>query len=175
MQEAEIIERIRSGKTKEIRHLYSDNTKKMIISHIEKNSGSQDDGIEMHQLAVIKFYEKCQSAEFVLTSKISTYLFSIAKNLWLKKLRDTKEYANDDFSRFSLIDDNPSDLKKERIQLISSRINQLGAACKKLVVAFYYRKLSIKEIKENLGYNSDNAVKASKSRCMKQLKKLILN
>lgn len=175
MQEAEIIEKIRSGSTKEIKYLYSEETKRMIINYITNNSGSQDDGVEMHQLAVIKLYEKCQSFDFVLTSKISTYLFSIAKNLWLKKLRDTKEYASDDFSRFSLIDDNLSDLKNERIQLISNKINELGAACKKLLVSFYYGKRSIKEIRENLGYNSDNAVKASKSRCMKQLKESILN
>jgi RNA polymerase sigma factor (sigma-70 family) len=175
MQETEIVESVRSGNTRAIRHLYSENTKKMIVSHILKNSGSEDDGIEMHQLAVIKFYEKCLLKDFELTSKISTYLFSIAKNLWLKKLRDNREYANDDFSRFALLDEDESDVNQERIVLMSDCIKRLGDACKKLIAAFYYNKLSIIEIKEKFGYNTENAVKASKSRCMKQLKQFINN
>ena len=58
--------------------------------YVLKNSGDKDDAKDVFQNTLIVFYKKVLIENFELSSKISTYLFSIAKNLWLKKLRDEK-------------------------------------------------------------------------------------
>ena len=49
----------------------------------------------------------------------------------------------------------------------------LGKKCQELLTLFYYRGYTIQEIMEAENYNSENVVKAAKSRCMKTLRERI--
>ena len=65
----------------------------MIQHFVLNNNGSFDDARDLFQEAMITLYEKVQSDSFVLSCQIKTYLFSICKNLWLKRLQQMGKYS----------------------------------------------------------------------------------
>ena len=66
----------------------------MIQHFVENNNGSFDDARDVFQEAMIALYEKVQLDSFVLTCQIKTYLFSICKHLWLKRLHQMGKYSS---------------------------------------------------------------------------------
>ena len=61
-----------------------------IEAHITQNFGNTEDAEDVFQEAIIVLLQKVRQENFVLTSSLKTYLFAIARNLWLKRLRDNK-------------------------------------------------------------------------------------
>ena len=66
----------------------------MIQHFVTNNNGSFDDAKDVFQEAMITLYEKVQNDSFTLTCQIKTYLFSICKHLWLKRLQQMGKYNN---------------------------------------------------------------------------------
>ena len=110
---------------------------------------------------------------------MQTYLYSVAKRLWLKQLKskngtlklDERFYEGDDFAD---ADNEVSVFEERELQLerMQASISQLGEPCKTLLEDFYLRRLGMDEIAEKFGYtNSDNA-KNQKYKCLQRLKKL---
>src|SRR4051812_5486762 len=71
-----------------------------IAAHIAQNFGNTEDAEDIFQEAIIVLLQKIRQENFVLTSSLKTYLFAIARNLWLKRLRDTKSNSIDNFSSY---------------------------------------------------------------------------
>ena len=61
-----------------------------IANYIEQNSGNDQDAEDIFQESIIILLGKVRQSDFNLTSSLKTYLFSIAKNLWLKKIKSDK-------------------------------------------------------------------------------------
>ncbi len=59
-----------------------------IAVYIQQNSGDAHDAEDIFQEAIVVLLQKVRDPNFVLTSSLKTYLYAIAKNLWLKRLRD---------------------------------------------------------------------------------------
>ena len=57
-----------------------------IQSFVIKNNGFSDDARDVFQEAMVILFENAQSESFELTCRIRTYLYSICRRLWLKKI-----------------------------------------------------------------------------------------
>jgi len=148
----------------------------MIQHFVTNNNGSFDDARDIFQEAMITLYEKVQLDNFALTCQIKTYLFSICKNLWLKRLQQMGKYSTplsaqeetisveEDLDRFE---------KKDAAFAIMDRaLNSLGEPCKSLLEGYYLNKKGMQELANQFGYtNADNA-KNQKYKCLMRLKKL---
>jgi len=148
----------------------------MIQHFVTNNNGSFDDARDIFQEAMITLYEKVQLDNFALTCQIKTYLFSICKNLWLKRLQQMGKYSaplsaqeetisvEEDLDRFE---------KKDAAFAIMDRaLNSLGEPCKSLLEGYYLNKKGMQELASQFGYtNADNA-KNQKYKCLMRLKKL---
>ena len=53
--------------------------RKMIYSLVIKNSGNEDDAIDVLQDALIVLYEKVQLGTFELTVKLTTYIYGVSR------------------------------------------------------------------------------------------------
>src|SRR5688500_12714660 len=84
-----LVTEIRKGNKEALVHLYEGNYAS-IKSYILKNSGSTDDVEDVLQDAVIAVWQKVARPDFELTAKLSTFLFAIARNIWLKALNKAK-------------------------------------------------------------------------------------
>src|ERR1700756_864038 len=86
MSDDKIIELIRKGDTdKAFLTLYKHfpMMRKMILS----KGGKKEDAEDIYQEALIILYRKVNEPQFKLSSKISTYLYSICRFLWKDELK----------------------------------------------------------------------------------------
>src|SRR5215471_4412310 len=72
--------------------IYKDNFN-MVLAFILNNNGSYDEARDIFQEAMITLYQKAKSDSFVLTSQIKTYVYSICRRLWLKRLQQIGRYV----------------------------------------------------------------------------------
>jgi len=140
---------------------------------VNQNSGSDEDAADIFQESMVVLYNHISNYKFQGKSTIKTYLFSIAKNLWLKELRKhpykfkgilTKDHYT------SQIDESVNE--SENIKILEQQIDKLGKECRKLLTDYYYSGLSMKDIRKQFGLGSEQAAKNKKYRCMQKLMKL---
>ena len=62
--------------------------------------------------------------------------------------------------------------REARTQVIAI-VDQLGEACKKILLMFYYENLSMKEILEKTKYETEQVVRNKKYKCLKQLEQML--
>lgn len=171
----DILGKIRAQDRKTLTDIYKE-VYPMVKHHILKNNGSEDDAQDIFQDAFYVLIKKCEDAEFELTSKISTFIVGVARNLWLKKLSqksiDLKKYQNEKEFEGITEDDSQMVLANKRMKAC---IEALGEPCKTIIVEFYFLQTSMKEIAEKLHYTNANNAKNQKYKCFKRLKKLFTN
>ena len=148
----------------------------MIQHFVTNNNGSFDDARDIFQEAMILLYEKVQLEHFALTCQIKTYLFSVCKNLWLKRLQQMGKYSTPLSAQeesISVDEDLDQFEKKDAAFAIMDRaLNSLGEPCKSLLEGYYLNKKGMQELASQFGYtNADNA-KNQKYKCLMRLKKL---
>ena len=175
------LEDLRKGSDKVLRRVYEQNRDKF-LNYARRYNLSEDENIDIYQDAYVIFYDNVMSGKIErFTSSISTYLFSIGKYLIFDKMRKNKKTvgSNYDLSMVGDTDIGASSFELERKELTTEQIllkkhfGSLGAKCQQLLTLFYYRGYTIQEIMKAENYNSENVVKAAKSRCMKTLRERI--
>jgi RNA polymerase sigma factor (sigma-70 family) len=148
----------------------------MVLQLIINNNGNEDDAKDVYQEAIIVLYNKVKAGNFELSSKLKTYIYSICRRLWLKRLTQLNRYGGDirDFQEYLPVD-NEVELHNDRdIQFdkMENALQLLGEPCKTIMEDFYIYNRSMQEICERFGYtNADNA-KTQKYKCLQRLKKL---
>lgn len=182
MTDQELIEEIKNGNIgsshNAMRQLYKTcfpMTKYMVC----KNNGSVSDAEDIFQDTMIIVYNKVKQVDFSLTSKLSTYVSAVSKNLWLKHLRDNKVSANnlkiDDFKLASLENIHESLEFTEQQVMLGKLLMTSGQKCYDILKAFYFEKLRIKKIAKLFNYSSEQIVRTQKMRCLKKLRTLMKN
>jgi RNA polymerase sigma factor (sigma-70 family) len=108
-----------------------------------------------------------------LTCSLKTYIYSIARNQWLNKLKAQKRYTSFiNFESFISIEEEPDNTPTINLDNL---LNEIGEACRKLLILFYYKKRSMQEICKELNYSNADSVKNQKYKCMQRLKKMADN
>ncbi|TKK64651.1 sigma-70 family RNA polymerase sigma factor [Ilyomonas limi] len=163
---------------KAIETIYKDNFK-MVQAFILNNSGSYDDARDIFQEAMITLYEKAKSESFVLTSQIKTYLYSVCRRLWLKRLQQMGRYvAQSEILEETIAVEDDIAIHEKRnadFAIMDRAMNSLGEPCKSLLESYYLQKKSMHDIAADFGYtNADNA-KTQKYKCLMRLKKLFFS
>jgi RNA polymerase sigma factor (sigma-70 family) len=148
----------------------------MIQSFILNNSGSQDDARDIFQEAMIVLFEKARSGSFELSSQIKTYIYSVCRRLWLKRLNQMQRYSGnlDNIEETVPVEEEIENHEKKNADfiLMETAMSKIGEPCKSLLDAYYIQKKHMQEIASDFGYtNADNA-KTQKYKCLMRLKKL---
>lgn len=148
----------------------------MVLQLILNNNGNEDDAKDIYQEAIIVLYNKVKRGDFELSSKLKTYIYSICRRLWLKRLKQLNRYGGDikDFQEYLPVEDEIEKHQERDMQLnkMENAMKLLGEPCKTIMEDFYMHSKSMQEICERFGYtNADNA-KTQKYKCLQRLKKL---
>jgi RNA polymerase sigma factor (sigma-70 family) len=151
----------------------------MVQALIINNNGSTDDARDVFQEAMIVLYEKARSGTFELNCQIKTYMYSVSRRLWLKKLQQTKRFTSDFGDPDSLVpieDDLEDHLKRDlEFGMMERAILGLGEPCKSLLEAFYIEKKNMQEIALDFGYTNAENAKTQKYKCLMRLKKIFFS
>jgi RNA polymerase sigma factor (sigma-70 family) len=151
----------------------------MVLQLIITNSGSEDDAKDIFQEAVIVLYDKVKAGNFELNSKLKTFLYSVCRRLWLKRL-NVKSRSSGSISDFEDVIAVEHDLeyheeKDRQFNQMDEALAHLGEPCRTIIEEFYMNSKSMQEICDTLGYtNADNA-KNQKYKCLQRLKKLFFS
>src|ERR1700744_548006 len=145
----------------------------MVQSLILNNSGYPEDARDIFQEAMIVLYEKAKSGSFELNCQLKTYLYSVCRRLWLKRLsqmqRITPEVGN---IEETVPVEEELELHEQRhldFLVMEKSLKSLGEPCRSLLEAYYLQKQNMVEIADNFGYtNADNA-KNQKYKCLMRL------
>jgi len=139
-----------------------------------KNSGSREDAEDIYQEALIILIRKVQSADFVLTSSLNTYLYSICRFLWSERLRKKNKNIEVELEKVEpALSENELELlsKKETENTLAEKaFQQLGEKCKQLLLLFYFKKQAMKDIALKLKFSSEKVAKNQKYRCIEKAK-----
>jgi len=168
MKEKEIFERICRGDEKALEELYK-KYYRMMTKLVITNSGTEQEAKDIYQDALIVFWQKATSGNLTLTSKISTYIYSICLNLWRKELDRKSRLSREEKDTAEFIDPD----RQERIKIIKKCIDKLGDTCKKVLTYYYYEKMSMSEIADKLGFANTDTAKTKKYKCKKKLDELV--
>lgn len=148
----------------------------MVLQLIINNNGTGDDAKDIYQEAIIVLYNKIKKGDFELNSKLKTFIYSVCRRLWLKRLSQMNRYAGDlkDFQEYLPVEEEVEQHSERDMQFtkMQSALQLLGEPCKTIIEDFYIHNRSMQEICESFGYtNADNA-KTQKYKCLQRLKKL---
>ena len=168
MNEKEIFERIQKGDEKALEFLYK-KYYRMMTKLVITNSGTEEEARDIYQDALIVFWQKATSGNLVMTSKISTYIYSICQNLWRKELERKKRLSNEEKDASVSLDLDTA----EREKIIARCIEQLGDTCKKVLMYYYFEEMSMQDIADKLGFANTDTAKTKKYKCKKKLDELI--
>ena len=174
-QELGIFKSIGNNDKAAIEAVYKENYG-LIQQFVVNNNGNEDDARDIFQEAMMVLYEKARLPEFELTCQIRTYLYSVCRRLWLKKLQHSRriETRVENFDKIVQVEDDIEEHDKLNLQYLTMRtaMGKIGEPCKSLIEAFYVHKKNMLEIAGFFGYtNADNA-KNQKYKCLVRLKKL---
>jgi len=95
LQEVGLLKGLAAGDRKIIEGIYKDHFN-MIQSLIVNNNGTADDARDIFQEAMVVLYEKVRTGSFELNCQLKTYLYSVSKRLWLKRLQQNNRLFTQD-------------------------------------------------------------------------------
>lgn len=175
LTEEGLLKGLAEGDKRTIENIYKDHFK-LIHALIINNNGSADDAKDVFQEALMVLYEKARSGSFELNCQLRTYLYSVSKRLWLKKLSVNNRFvsaAEDPESTYPVEEEIEAHEKRDaEFDMMEKAIAGLGEPCKSLLEAYYLKKQNMQEIAASFGYtNADNA-KNQKYKCLLRLKKI---
>jgi len=175
INEQKLLEGLALNDRKAIETIYKQHYN-MVQSLILSNSGYPDDARDIFQEAMIVLYEKARTGSFELNCQLKTYLYSVCRRLWLKRLNQLQKMSPEVENLEETVPvEEELELHEQRnldFLIMERSMKNLGEPCKSLLEAYYLQKKSMVEIAGNFGYtNADNA-KNQKYKCLMRLKKL---
>lgn len=174
---ADLIKGLKVENMSSIKQVYTD-YKSMAYKIVLSNNGTEHEAESIFHDALIALIENIKQEKFRGDSNLSTYLMSIVKFKWLTELKKKgknkisiemhdKLYVNE-------VDDKEEMEEMEmKYSYLEKSIELLNQECRKLLVAYYYKKMKLKDIARSMDY-TDSFVRVKKVRCMNSLRSIIL-
>jgi RNA polymerase sigma factor (sigma-70 family) len=145
-----------------------------LIAHlVQSNSGTHEDAEDVFMYGMGELFFKAQQGTLRQDAKLSTILYAICRNYWLKTLKKNKPTAELTIDLENVYtDDNPEDEESwERIHLIRRQMAHISETCRKLLELVFHTDLDMRQIAKqmNLTYGS---ARVRKSECIARLRAL---
>ncbi len=146
----------------------------LLEKYVLKNSGSKEDAEDVIQETMVAFIDMVQREKYRGESEIGTFLYAIARNIWLGKIRKNNADNNRNELWANEIKGFESDItfqieKQESLKVIENLFSSIGEKCKKILTMFYYQEASMKEILLEVNFENEQVLRNKKSKCMKAL------
>ena len=177
VNERALLEGLATNDKKAIETLYRENYN-MIQALVMNNSGSYEDARDIFQEALIVLFEKVKSGNFELNCQIRTFVFSVSKRLWLKKLLLQNRFQiSEGHEEVVSVDEEMEEHERRNNEFVMMEraMGGLGEPCKSLLESFYLQKKNMQEIAQDFGYTNSENAKNQKYKCLMRLKKLFFS
>ena len=150
----------------------------MIQALVVNNNGSYEDAKDIFQEALIVLFEKVKSGNFELNCQIKTFVFSVSKRLWLKRLLLQNRFqVSEGNEEIVSVDEELEEHERRNNEFVMMEraMSGLGEPCKSLLESFYLQKKNMQDIALEFGYTNSENAKNQKYKCLVRLKKLFFS
>ncbi len=161
------IERLKNGEREVLIELYKEN-ERMVRKYILENNGSSDDAEDLLQDALVVLWQNTRNPDFQLQAKISTYLFAVVRNLWLKILEKRKR-ENGNLEQVKHLAEAQNTFEKFDINIVQTHLNAMGELCRKILLMYYFDGFDMQTIANATDLANTNTAKSKKYQCLKEL------
>lgn len=168
MKDSVVLERLSKGDEKALDYLYKKHYR-MMTKLVLSNNGTEQEAMDIYQDALLVLWQKAIRGNLVLTSKISTFLYSICLNLWRKEL-DRKSRLTSEVKDGETYQSHD---REEKVKIVRECINELGDTCRKILTYHYFDGMSMPDIAKKMDFANTNTAKTKKYKCKKRLDNLI--
>jgi RNA polymerase sigma factor (sigma-70 family) len=172
----EIIDAIRTGKDSAIlKHLYATLFPK-VRRYIVRHAGDRDVAFDVFQDAMVILYKYIKNNKFDTQYAVGAFVYTVSRNMWLNRLRKEKrevKWSGSEDWRDEGSDMITDMISREREDLVAKLLGELGKRCEEILRLSVYQRLRNREIMEQMGFSSEDAVKTGKYKCMQKLIALI--
>ena len=175
LTDSQYLQGLRTGNNEVLRALYK-KYYNIVLKLVVNNSGTSEAAKDVYQETIIVLYENAKKPHFELNCQLQTFIYSVAKRLWLKQLiKNGHTFLMKEDGEAELADVSEDmahhEQKEQDFEKVNQSLSQLGEPCTTLIADFYIHKMSMDAIAEKFGYtNADNA-KNQKYKCLQRLKK----
>lgn len=178
-RDLDIINAIKSGQDqKALQVLY-----KSLLPKIKKIVGlyteAEEEAKDLFHDALLIFYKQVLSNKYDEKFDIDGYIYSIAKNLWINKIKRNQKveivdpYLMPENEIFEASDEKI--IANERSEVITQLFAMLDEKCAALLTYTIYQDLTYEDIVDRMGFSSENAARTAHFRCKKYLMELVKN
>jgi len=148
-----------------------------IASFVKRNSGTVADAEDVFQETIIVLLDKVPKQNFILTSSIKTYIFAVASNIWLKRLREASKVTSLEMN-FELEDMSLAEWEQKEEGLIKRNVlqrvfNKLSRHCFIFLTQTFLTGASRDKLMEEMGYKNTHTFDNQKYKCLEQARKSI--
>jgi DNA-directed RNA polymerase specialized sigma24 family protein len=88
------IQYLKENNSKGIQLIYNQYARR-IVTLIEQNSGTEDDGYDILQESLVDIYHMARERDFKLTTSFSSFLMLVCKRKWIKEKQKNAGNKND--------------------------------------------------------------------------------
>lgn len=174
--ESELISAISQSNAKSLKPVYEEH-QKAFMQFLKNYNIQSHQAKEIFHDSLLAMHKQAISGKLdTVNSSFKTYLFAIGKYKAFNYHRKQKKDKALEL-KIDLPDDVQVPEEDENISIYQEQLykhfKNLGKSCQKMLINFYYKQLSIKDIQVLEAYESENAVRSQKSRCLKQLKTMM--
>lgn len=155
------------------------------VAQLTKLTGSNADAEDLFMDAMWLFRSVLLKGKIPNASNINGYLFTIARNLFLKQTRNNEKWvhasadekevaqfltkmANNAHEQEEFEFEGASE-KEQRFTAVIQAFDSLGEQCRKLLEAYLLQEIPLKDLQVPLGYNNYDTIRAAKYQCKKSL------
>jgi len=145
-----------------------------VAAYIQQNSGSLADAEDIFQETIVVLLQKLRMPGFTLTAGLQTYLYAIARNLWLKKLRDEKRLA-------VRIQDAPAPLhephepalhpEKTTEEKLASLLLRITHNCRRVLRAIFLYHEGMDSLMKRMGWKNRHTAANQQYKCIQQARR----
>jgi len=173
LSDEEIIAGLRKRDNRVLQYIYK-NSYNPVKQLIMNNAGSDNDAEDIFQEALIIIFKKLRDeSEFELTSSFNTYMYSISRLLWLKRLRNIKKIEIDPLNRdmeerIEFEEPLPVQDKDLRMAIYQRTLLKIPEDCQK-ILRLTAQDITSKEIARQLGFRSEGYVRKRRHFCKEYL------
>jgi RNA polymerase sigma factor (sigma-70 family) len=145
-----------------------------VTNYITHNCGNNADAEDVFQEAIMVLLQKIRQKDFILTATLKTYLFAIAKNIWLKRLRDNKIITVSDFEKYQLqsetfaVEIKPEKTKEEKV---GNWLTRITVNCQRILKAIFFYKEPMDSVMKKMGWKNKHTAANQQYKCIQQVKK----
>ncbi|MES3016793.1 MAG: sigma-70 family RNA polymerase sigma factor [Bacteroidota bacterium] len=139
----------------------------VVARYISRRGGSFDEAKDVFQDALVVYYERSVLAKPVLKNDIN-YLVGTAKNLWLKRYRQSNQNIP-----LGTIDLSGEEHEHPSANRLMRFLETAGKKCMELLKRFYYEEQSLTEIAEGFGFSGVRSATVQKYKCLEKVRETV--